>query len=1088
MIRSRSLFFKHQIRPALLLTAAFTVLALAAGGGRAACAQEAAGSGQGSGQYAAVDRERLLSVAKQFVSRVDRGFSEADSYMEQVRRAGGGAGEDVDIPDGSFLLFRPRIGADKPYILDRDIVGFKEGMDAYLSLRDLFAMAGFAINVDAQGGRAEGWFIRENRSFLLDIDAGTVTAADRQYEVRPDDILREEDDIYVLGAALGQWFDAAITPRFSSQYLDIVTKQKWPVEERLDRENLVLSRGGRLPPPSLPRYDKPYEVAQVPNAVVSLGHSYRDPGNNGGRTSHRSRYSVLATGDVAKMTGEAFIGGNDDQSVENVRLNFSRDSDKPEFLGALKARRFEFGDVTPVRLPLTGNSAQELGARVTNRETNAPPQFSTTEFTGNAEPDWDVELYRNDQLIAFETVDENGRYNFQDIELFMGDNTFRLVFYGPQGEIREEEEHLFVDPSRFEGGEGTYDVSLTMNDEQTYRYREPVNPDKGTPHLVASYQKTLNRGLSMTSGLRARQEEDEQKLYLTGGLSAVVGESLVDMNTAVDESGEAALELVGRRRFGRHDARSSLQVNTDGYSPDTDNEDPRVLLGSVSLRGPLNPYIGQRLSYNLSSRYFEQSSGNNRFELDNSLSTRIGRTNYSHNIGYDRRDNEDGVEERLRGAFSARGSMGKTRWRSIAGYELSPETELESLLLDLSRKMTKNLSARFELEHNVRPSLTTGTMSLNWLTDYAVISPRLEIDSENEVFASMNMRFGVTRDPHSGDIVVTNRPVAQRGGVSARVYLDRDGDYRYTEGIDEFLEGVTVKAVHSGGNAPTNEDGIAFLYDLQSNRLTDIEIERGTFDDPFWIPAFEGISVRPRPGSVTEVDFPVHISGEIDGTVYITDRAGDRRPAKGVQLSLYDVEGEKVQESGAAFDGFYLFSQIPPGTYYIVVDGDDAKSLGAARPVPQKVTFDYNGTIIYGHDIYLTSNEEDVPFTIAPDLADFKARHPHIDMDDIRPGTLVLNLGAYHSRLMMAVIWYRLQSRYGDIVGPNSVMVPPSQSFSSVDGERHVLRVRIEDSAPEQALKKCRALAARGLSCGVEWIPAETGAREAALPFRDKKI
>lgn len=239
------------------------------------------------------------------------------------------------------------------------------------------------------------------------------------------------------------------------------------------------------------------------------------------------------------------------------------------------------------------------------------------------------------------------------------------------------------------------------------------------------------------------------------------------------------------------------------------------------------------------------------------------------------------MEERIRGSLGARGSLGKTRWRTIAGYELAPESELESLLLDLSRDLTKSLSARFELQHDIQPAITEGRLSVNWLTDYAIVSPRLEIDTENEVYAGLNMRFGVTRDPQSGDVIVTNRPVAQRGGVSARVYLDRDGDYRYTEGIDEYIEGVTVKAIHSGTNAPTNEEGIAFLYDLQSHRLTDIAIERDTFDDPFWIPAFEGVSVRPRPGSTTEINFPVHVSGEIDGTVYVTDKEGDQKPAKG---------------------------------------------------------------------------------------------------------------------------------------------------------------------------------------------------------------
>lgn len=83
----------------------------------------------------------------------------------------------------------------------------------------IFSMAGFSITVDAAAGRAEGWFVRENRPFLLDVEAGTVNAADSSYELRPDDVRVEEDDIYVLPQRWGSGLMPALRPAFPASIL-----------------------------------------------------------------------------------------------------------------------------------------------------------------------------------------------------------------------------------------------------------------------------------------------------------------------------------------------------------------------------------------------------------------------------------------------------------------------------------------------------------------------------------------------------------------------------------------------------------------------------------------------------------------------------------------------------------------------------------------------------------------------------------------------------------------------------------------------------------------------------------------------------
>ncbi len=51
---------------------------------------------------------------------------------------------------------------------------------------------------------------------------------------------------------------------------------------------------------------------------------------------------------------------------------------------------------------------------------------------------YEVELYRNDILVGSVRTAVNDQYEFLEVPVDYGVNVFRLVFYGPQGQRREE--------------------------------------------------------------------------------------------------------------------------------------------------------------------------------------------------------------------------------------------------------------------------------------------------------------------------------------------------------------------------------------------------------------------------------------------------------------------------------------------------------------------------------------------------------------------------------------------------------------------------------------------------------------------------
>ena len=73
-------------------------------------------------------------------------------------------------------------------------------------------------------------------------------------------------------------------------------------------------------------------------------------------------------------------------------------------------------------------------------------RFDRTVIEGNSLPGYEAELYRNNVLLDFQVVGDDGRFSFTDVPLQIGRNEIVVVQYGPQGQRREETFSFFVGP------------------------------------------------------------------------------------------------------------------------------------------------------------------------------------------------------------------------------------------------------------------------------------------------------------------------------------------------------------------------------------------------------------------------------------------------------------------------------------------------------------------------------------------------------------------------------------------------------------------------------------------------------------------
>lgn len=1026
------------------------------------------------------DMDRL-SLARQFVARLSGKYKE----IELKEDAAGVNTDDVSyMEDGEELLFNIRI--TKKLLLESPLLGVVSNGGVLLSLQDFISGLDLPIVYDAEKGHAQGWYIRQNKKFDLDSSARKVTTDQGSFTFSKA-VQVQDNDVLVPYKELAQWFGLSLSLNISRLDMLVTSPIPLPIEEKL-------ARGGRrfkdykIGPAELPRMEEKAAALGIPFVDVSTTSSYVRPGE-GGEAELRSRASVRTSGDFAGGTLTSQSTYDKEDLLTNARVNYKQESLEKDLLGPLKARRFELGDVNPVIVPLNDNPVIGLGARVTNADPDRSSLRPDTRITGTTFPGWEVELYRENQLLGYQVVDDSGLYAFENVDLFTEDNRFRVVLYGPQGEVEEQEIFVPVDPSRLAEMGSAYDISVTAQDTQTYRKIDSDNDDRGAPNVTALYEVPVGPATALSAGVSTRQDDGEQKATAHGGVSTKMLGTLFNLNTAVDNAGEMAGEVIARRKFGDHEFRNETRVGTDRYGvlesrgssfstdidgdgfEDEENADNEVFNNDFSINGPFALPIGEKPRYDLGLNYIERADGDVSLDTVAGLNTMIRPFAVGQQFRYRM---ADGLEDdEIYSLTNLTGRIGQNRLRLSSNYEIAPENQLESITANLYRRLSKKTDMTLGLRRQMETKLTEGFARLDWDAGVVNIAPGVSYNSDNDLTATLNTRFGLARDPSTGKIQSFDRLISSYGGASVFVYLDKNGNNVFDDG-DEPVEGAIVKAPQSGKRATTDEDGRVFFNDLGKMRLTDVYVDPESLPDPFWVTGYEGASILPREGHVAPLEFPIHVAGEMDGTVYLRGPDGTSTPLRNVHMSLYDQSGKKILSANSESDGFYLFSKIPPGTYYLNVDDSAVKD--AARPLPQMVRIGYEGTTIYSNNIYLDGGRPDVALSI---LANREAAYGARG-EEFKDRNLVFNLGTYKSRLSMALAWFKIRTLHPGLFAEADLLEKPSQSVPGDRAGNYQLRLSYRENDLASAYKICGIVVRGGGECSVEMMPEALAQKYAA--------
>lgn len=194
--------------------------------------------------------------------------------------------------------------------------------------------------------------------------------------------------------------------------------------------------------------------------------------------------------------------------------------------------------------------------------------------------------------------------------------------------------------------------------------------------------------------------------------------------------------------------------------------------------------------------------------------------------------------------------------------------------------------------------------------------------------------------------------MASTGNISAKVFID--GNQNGIEDEDD-LPLPDIGFIINGSKRPqfTDASGTAFIPSMQAHREINISIAEATLEDPLWSSAFDGIHVIPRPGNTIELDFPIFLTGEIDGTVSL-EKQGKIIGAGNVTIEIVDQKGHVITTTQTSYDGFYIISDIPVGHFRARIAEKHLKKLRVRGAKTQAIDISIDSRFINGIDFTLT--------------------------------------------------------------------------------------------------------------------------------------
>lgn len=833
----------------------------------------------------------------------------------------------------------------------------------YLPISALSQGFEFFTEVQIDEQFAQGFASTEDNSFTLDGKRQELIMGGERQSLPEDAVLVsdyiENDDLYVQLEVLNQIWPIDLRVDLPNITIQVTAEEELSFMRDKEREDRRLqaknrSEERRKSREKLPFRDNSYDLLGKPVIDYQAIYTY-DTKDDELRGSNIFT-GVQHIGRLIADYSANFQLQEDGQfrRPESVRLKFSRRAFGEDYLLVPTVKSFEAGDVTLRQRDLISSTVTGRGISISNDNQERDAEFDRITIEGIGPPGWDIELFNNDEFIAFNVVPDDGQYFFEDVILNFGNNEIKILFFGPQGQVREETRSYNAGGNMLTPGEFLYRLGASDSDRSFILLdNEPrLSPRGLTTTGFASYG--LNTKTTLFGSYTAVPESTEDKSYVTAGAALDTAAGLVEAEAYKEIGGGQAVSVDYITKFLGFRSNLMVALFDDFESQDAGFggnqktfETQAQINRNVSLFGiPLGLRINalhteRKDTASSSNLTFTQTYSRSGIRLTHNLNSRL----------------IDSSHDNTSGAFTTTVREGPWQFRGGLNYNLSPDTELASANGEIRYKTKDKFQAAYNVSHNFLTSdYSTGTQ-IGY--DFDKFLGSFDADYRRDNGFTFTMRATTSLHPYGLNDALAGYDFSSSSRrnyapVKANVFLDKDADGAFDIDVDEPIPDVHLNI--GGGRSRTQSDETGLLIaNAPDGGRTNISVDQRSLTDPYFVPGGKGFSTNPIKGKMITANFPVVETGAIEGTAYRTD---NNKSVSGLTVNLIDAATHETLASVATgFDGYYSFEFIRPGTYILRADlSHEVETLSNETSLTPDELF------IYGHDIYIRIPGTEEPY------------------------------------------------------------------------------------------------------------------------------
>ena len=787
------------------------------------------------------------------------------------------------------------------YQLSGGMLAFERDGTVLLPIAELGMVLGFFIESNTELGVIEGWALAPERYFVLRGPDRIIETSGGEIAIAPESYLGELElmgEAYLPSDQLEDIWPVRIEVDIQRLLVRVIPDEPLPLQTRLARQqqwDAVEAARATLTQPELPDATLSYRGFSLPIINAEADATLASDVSGGLSLSGRQ--------DVAFGDFSWFYSQSTNELTPNMRFRYSRDAR----IGALPFRlsQLDIGDIKGESDGYIMGSVQGRGVALTTFDRNMG-HFGDTTVEGDAAPGWDAELHLGGALIDFQTVSEEGRYEFIDVPLFAGQNDLKVVLYGPNGQVEYRRQTIVAD--HLAAPSGTFDWSLRGGTTATMIGENDDKPGQWVQGLFAY-------GLSdiTTTYVRLDGIAGEGSAALTrAGLSTSLASLFLRPEILVDAKGEIGGAVTVSRRYGFGIITAEWAHVEDLHLPHISSAaQPLAQHFEVESNNAFRaPSIG--LTFGFDAMFDRFVDGTSALTLDTRQSVAHRSYRLTNTLEFSQTNEAVSLASRTALAWN------NASWnvRAGVGYDLMGPTSIQDVSLAagwLSQDQTWSMTG------NVGHNFPSDCFDFRFTAarQFRQANVGLELGGTQPGTFTVGLRLSsvINLAASEGDRVSYIGPTS--GRVLARIFIDRNGNGTFDAETDEPIRGIGARVNRGVQSARSDDNGLLVLDALDGSRLSTITLALRTIEDPYLVPAVEGIQLIARAGTVVWIDLPLVPVGSIDGT--LLDYPGGRH-LRATDLAIIDEYGAEIAATRSSYDGYFAFEQVPLGAFTIILE------------------------------------------------------------------------------------------------------------------------------------------------------------------------